>query len=239
MRFGKRPAALALVALCLGAAGCGFAGRGAWIFVKAKVAQVLLARAWNATRAAGGAEAVKPWPWADTWPVARLTVPRLGVEAIVLAGGHGQAMAFGPAHVAVTAAPGNDGNVVLAGHRDTHFRFLRELEVGDEIVLEAGVGEARRYRVEEAVVVDQRDGRALDPTAEPALTLITCYPFETVVPGGPLRYVVRASGGRRHVEQGAGDAPRGAAGFRRTPRRALRRRLPCRVVGDPRRVDVR
>jgi sortase A len=197
VKLGKRPAALALLALCLGAAGCGFAGKGAWIFVKAKVAQVLLARAWSATRAAGGATAVKPWPWADTWPVARLTVPRLGVETIVLAGGHGQAMAFGPGHVAGTAAPGSGGNVALAGHRDTHFRFLRELEVGDEIVLEVGTGEARRYRVEEAVVVDHHDPRPLAPSAEPTLTLVTCYPFDVIVPGGPLRYVVRAS--VRHV----------------------------------------
>ncbi len=184
----KRPFAAALV---LFAAGAVFLGRGTWIFAKAQVAQVLLARAWSETRAGSGA--VKPWPWADTWPVARLRVLRLGVDEIVLAGGHGQAMAFGPGHLSRTAAPGQEGNVVLAGHRDTHFRFLRDLRPGDEILLEAAYGAPRRYRVTETAVVDFRDRRPLRAFPEPTLTLITCYPFGAVVPGGPLRYVVRAA----------------------------------------------
>ena len=124
-----------------------FLGRGAWILVKAQIAQVLLAQAWEATKAGG--EPVKPWPWADTWPVARLTVPRLGVEEIVLAGGNGEAMAFGPGHLGTSAKPGSGGNVVLAGHRDTHFEFLRDLQPGDEILLEDADRRIRRYRVSE------------------------------------------------------------------------------------------
>lgn len=181
---------LTALALCLFATGCGYAGRGAWIFVKAKVAQVLLARAWTATRA--GERAVKPWPWADTWPVARLRVPRLGIETIVLAGASGEAMAFGPGHLGESARPGTAGNVALAGHRDTHFRFLRDLAPGDDVVLEAAAGRPRRYRVVETAVVDHRDRRPLAAAPEPTLTLITCYPFATLRPGGPLRYVVRA-----------------------------------------------
>lgn len=187
----RRPlAVLGLSALV--AASAAFAGRGTWILAKAQVAQVLLARAWGATRE--GESAVKPWPWADTWPVARLSVPRLGVEQVVLAGGHGEAMAFGPGHLGGSAAPGSAGNVVLAGHRDTHFRFLRGLEPGDEVLIEAADRTVRRYRVEETAVVDHRDRRPLAWTLEPTLTLVTCYPFDAVVPGGPLRYVVRAVG---------------------------------------------
>ena len=180
-----------VLALVLSLASALFLGKGTWIFVKAQVAQALLAHAWEETRAGG--RAVKPWPWADTWPVARLAVPWLGVDEIVLAGGHGQSMAFGPGHLSRSAAPGRAGNVVLAGHRDTHFRFLRNLRPGDEIGLEAAQGPARRYRVTETVVVDFRDRRPLAASLEPTLTLITCYPFDTIVPGGPLRYVVRAS----------------------------------------------
>jgi sortase A len=183
----KRPLAAALV---LFAASAVFLGKGAWIFAKAQVAQVLLARAWDETRA--GSRAVKPWPWADTWPVARLTVPRLGVEEIVLAGGNGQAMAFGPGHLSRSATPGSAGNVVLTGHRDTHFRFLRDLRPGDEILLEAAQGPVRRYRVTGTAVVDFHDRRPLAASREPSLTLITCYPFDAIVPGGSLRYVVRA-----------------------------------------------
>lgn len=179
-----------------------FLGKGAWIIAKAQLAQVLLARAWEATQAAGTASgeaaAVKPWPWADTWPVARLRVPRLEVDAIVLAGGSGEAMAFGPALIqdgtaGDSSAAGFAGNVVLAGHRDTHFRFLRELAEGDEIELETAGGGTRRYRVEGSEVVNYRDRRPLAPTAGPALTLVTCYPFDSVAPGGPLRFVVRAA----------------------------------------------
>lgn len=183
----KRPLAAALV---LFVASAVFLGKGTWIFAKAQVAQVLLARAWDETRASG--HAVKPWPWADTWPVARLTVPRLNVDEIVLAGGNGQAMAFGPGHLSRTAAPGQNGNVVLAGHRDTHFRFLRDLRPGDEILLKVARGAPRRYRVTETAVVDFHDRRPLQASPEPALTLITCYPFDALIPGGPLRYVVRA-----------------------------------------------
>ena len=186
----KRPR---VVALALLAASAAFLARGTWIYAKAQVAQVLLARAWNETRRGG--RVVKPWPWADTWPIARLTVPRLGVEEIVLAGGSGQSMAFGPGHLSRSAAPGSAGNVALAGHRDTHFRFLRDLEKGDEIRLEAADRKVRRYRVTETAVVDFRNRRPLAPSPVPALTLITCYPFDAIVPGGPLRYVVRAEGG--------------------------------------------
>jgi sortase A len=93
--------------------------------------------------------------------VARLRVLRLGVDEIVLAGGHGQAMAFGPGHLSRTAAPGQEGNVVLAGHRDTHFRFLRDLQPGDEILLEAAYGAPRQYRVTETAVVNFHGSRPL------------------------------------------------------------------------------
>jgi sortase A len=82
--------------------------------------------------------------------------------------------------------------VVLAGHRDTHFRFLRGLRAGDDILLESPEGRVSRYRIQSAEVVDHRDNRPLDAAFEPTLTLITCYPFDAIVPGGPLRYVVRA-----------------------------------------------
>jgi sortase A len=185
-----KPGAILLV-LSLFVPGAGFLGKGVWILAKAQVAQVLLARAWHETR--GGDHEVKPWPWADTWPVARLTVPRLEIDEIILAGASGEAMAFGPGHLGSSSAPGSAGNVVLAGHRDTHFRFLRDLEPGDEILLEAADGRVRRYRVEETAVVDHRDRRPLAAPAEPVLTLITCYPFDAIAPGGPQRYVVRAA----------------------------------------------
>ena len=84
---------------------------------------------WNAPlpKPSTTGRAVKPWPWADTWPQARITVKRIGASAIALAGSSGQALAFGPGHVERTADAGERGVAVYAAHRDTHFRFLRML----------------------------------------------------------------------------------------------------------------
>ena len=84
------------------------AGHGAFIYGKAWLAQLLLEDAWRRTEV-GASGPVRPWPWADTWPVARLEVPRLGIDEIVLAGGSGRTLAFAPGHVDGTAAPGSRG----------------------------------------------------------------------------------------------------------------------------------
>jgi hypothetical protein len=97
---------------------------GSWIYAKARLAQVLLQRAWS--RALAGEAMPKPWPWADTWPVARLRMQHPSVDLIVLAGAYGRTLAFGPGHVTSSALPGQEGTVMLTGHRDTHFRFLKE-----------------------------------------------------------------------------------------------------------------
>ncbi len=184
----RRTAAAA--ALALGLAGAAAFGHGAWIYAKARLAQVLLLRAWAAAR--GGVDRPVPWPWADTWPVARLAAPRLGVDEIVLAGASGRTMAFGPAHVDGTGVPGSDGNCVLTGHRDTHFAFLEHLRPGDELRLETPGGGEGAYTVTETRVIDENDVGVMARGAGPQLTLLTCYPFHAVVPGGPGRYLVVA-----------------------------------------------
>lgn len=168
----------------------GFLAAGGRIWLKAQLAQYLLRRAWAATDAGGGA--IKPWPWADTWPVARLLAPQHDVDLIVLADASGRTMAFGPGHVPGTAPPGAPGHTVLTGHRDTAFRFLRALAPGDELRLLAPGGTERRYAVVETRVVDASETWVLRETLDDRLTLVTCYPFDALVPGGPLRYVVRA-----------------------------------------------
>ena len=105
--------------------GLWFIGQGTYIHAKALLAQVLLEAAWLETR--HGIKEVKPWPWADTWPVSRLSVPSLGVSRIVLAGASGQSLAFGPGHLFSSAEPGEQGNVIIAGHRDTHFTFIKNI----------------------------------------------------------------------------------------------------------------
>ena len=134
--------AAALLALVLGTWQL---GQGAWIQAKAWLAQGLIAHAWSSTL--DGARDVKPWRWADTWPVAKLSVPRLGIERFVLAGADGAALPFGPGHMHGTALPGAPGNSVLGGHRDTHFAFLRHLRRGDALVVERPDGARVSYRV--------------------------------------------------------------------------------------------
>jgi sortase A len=164
---------------------------GAWIPAKAALAQVLLERAWQHTREGG--KRVRPWPWADTWPVARITVPRLGASWIVLSGASGRTLAFGPGHSDGSALPGEAGAAIVSGHRDTHFASLRALQIADEIVVERPDGNRVRYRVDELEVADSRSARLRDPGIGRSLLLVTCWPFDALSAGGPMRFIASAS----------------------------------------------
>jgi sortase A len=165
-------------------------GHGAWIQAKAWLAQILIAQAW--ARTLQGESRVRPWPWADTWPVARLAVPALGIERYVLSGADGSALAFGPGHVPGTPAPGEAGNSVVGGHRDTHLAFLRSVQPGQHIEIERANGQRVLYRVIEAAVLDKRDVWVAKQEGPTRLTLVTCFPFDALRAGGPQRYVVFA-----------------------------------------------
>ena len=177
------------LAALLGLAGLVLVVQGLWIPTKAWVAQRLIARAWE--HSLGGQTEIRPWPWADTWPVARLRLPSVEDPLYVLAGASGQALAFGPAHVSASAQPNERDNVVFVGHRDTHFASLRQLEVGDEVGVETA-SSVLRYRIVETAVVHESRMDLLERTGRAELRLITCYPFDSIIPGGPLRYVVHA-----------------------------------------------
>jgi len=163
-------------------------GSASYIHAKAILAQVLLETAWDKT--IHGQQEVKLWPWADTWPISRLDVPRLGVDRIVLAGASGSSLAFGPGHLFGSPLPGQQGNTVIAGHRDTHFRFLKEIQHGDLINLQTLTGDTIQYEVIETKIVNEKEIEYLVNTSVNKLTLITCYPFNAIRPGGPLRYLV-------------------------------------------------
>lgn len=175
---------------CLLFLGFWHLGQGSYIPAKAWLAQELMQRAWH--KAGDGLERPPPWPWADTWPVARLTARSRQVDLIVLAGGSGRTLAFGPGHLSASAMPGETGNMIIAGHRDTHFRFLRDVRVGELLGVESPNGVRHVYEVLGGDVVDSRKGSLVLDTELAMLTLVTCYPFEAVSAGGPLRYVVTA-----------------------------------------------
>ena len=102
-------------------------------------------------------------------------------------------MAFGPGHVDGTASPDAIGNCVISAHRDSQFAVLRDVEVGDLVVMQTRDGRELRYRVVGHRVVDKDDRSPLERSRGRILTLITCFPFDAIRPGGPLRYVVIAS----------------------------------------------
>ena len=179
-----------LVVACLLCLGFWQLGQGAYIPAKAWFAQELMQRAW--TRAAEDDARQVPWPWADTWPVARLSAKSGDIDLIVLAGGSGRTLAFGPGHLSASSLPGEKGNSVIAGHRDTHFNFLRHLEMGESLFIENISGRKHVYKVIGIDVVDSRRGSLRLDTDAAILSLVTCYPFDGSVAGGPMRYVVTA-----------------------------------------------
>ena len=162
---------------------------GGWIYLKATLAQHLLERSWQQKMDTG--QPSKPWPWADTWGMARLTVPSYGVEYIVLAGDSGRTLAFGPGHTTGSSLPGEFGSVVISGHRDTHFHFLKQVQLGNDIHLQTDKGKYL-YRVRDIRVLDINKHNLFSDPDTKLLHLVTCFPFDSVVSGGPLRYVVDA-----------------------------------------------
>lgn len=177
----------AAMTICLAVGGWQL-GQGLYIMAKAELAQVLLDRAWDRTLRDGRPH--KAWSWADAWPVAKLEFPSLGTSQIVLSNASGEALAFGPGHMAGTPALGARGTAIIAAHRDTHFSNLRDLENDDVVILTTSDGTRREYRISGSRIVDaNRSG--IDPRDGDGIALVTCYPFDATQ-RGPLRYVLFA-----------------------------------------------
>jgi sortase A len=164
---------------------------GGYIVAKAELGQWLLERAWHRTLATGAA--VKPWPWADMHPVARLIAPAQRVDVIVLSGATGRTLAWGPGHLDGSARAGDPGNAVFTAHRDTHFAFLGDAKVGETIVVERADGSRIAFRITAMSVVAARELHLRADSDVPTLTLVTCYPFGALAPNTPWRYVVSAT----------------------------------------------
>lgn len=175
-------AALWVVGACL-------LGQGLYMDAKAKLAQVLIATSWE--RSSAGRPPPKPWWWADTRPIAKLEVPRLHKTVYVMQDDSGESLAFGPGHLRSSAAPSAPGHVAIAGHRDSHFEFLQDLEIGDTIQTTHFNAEQKRYRVVAVDIIDTNQESVAFQSGN-RLSLITCYPFNGFVPGGSLRYILHA-----------------------------------------------
>ena len=184
----NRKMTLIVAVLCLAAGGALIAD-AVWIQTKAAAANIMIRSAWIDAKAGGASP--RPWPWADTWPVARLRAPALGVDQIVLAGASGRTLAFGPAHVSGSARPNETGNTVIGGHRDTHFRFLRDVGAGSRLILTSADGREVSYTVTGTSVV-RAEAQLPVAASSRKLSLVTCRPFDGLTSASSDRYVVTA-----------------------------------------------
>lgn len=180
-----------LVVFTLLATGLWQAGQGATVQLKAWLGQQLLERAW--VQASASDQPALPWPGAVSHPVARLRVPELAIDQLVLDGADTPVLAWGPG-----MEIGLNGHRLIAAHRDTHFRFLQYLVEDQVLELESRDGSVGRWQVVERRIVDSRRYLLDMDLAEERLTLVTCYPFNASAAGGPLRLVI----GLRPLPQG-------------------------------------
>jgi sortase A len=138
-----------------------------------------------------------PTPPEDGSPLARIEIPRLKLSAIVFEGTTTDVLDIGVGHLVSSAVPGNGGNVVLSAHRDTFFRALRDVRIGDTVTISSPTLRTR-YIVESTSIVEPNDISVIQPTSDSRLTLITCYPFR-FIGKAPKRFIVNA----RALESGS------------------------------------
>ncbi|GLQ05970.1 sortase domain-containing protein [Sneathiella chinensis] len=165
---------LALAAWQLGQAGL--------LAAKAWAAPILIEQAWTQGQLSG--QAVKPWRWGDSAPIARLEEPGQGVTRFVMDGGNMRNLAFGP------VLSEDKGRTILYGHRDTHFRFLKSVEAGDVFSFQKLGEEAESWTVSKRFIADADNLYLPVGQTDGSLFLITCYPFDSLDPDTDQRLVV-------------------------------------------------
>jgi sortase A len=168
-------------------AGTALVARSGYFYTKGILAQYLLNDAWEESMRTK--DVVKAWNWADTYPVARLSIPSLNYSKVVLEGINNESLAFGPAHLSLSSSPGEEGNIVIMGHRDSFFRELEDVKIGQTIKLES-LSRVQSYTVSDIEVVSPEDTFIIQEASGERITLITCYPFD-YIGAAPERYVVR------------------------------------------------
>jgi len=194
VRAGVRHLAVRLLSWGLIVCGAILLFVGAEIWFESQFAQSAEAESWRKAAAQSPTPTEQhrdpSWTAQRGQAFAKLSIPRLGAEWYVMEGTGGRELRRGPGHVVGTAMPGEPGNAVIAGHRDTHFRVLKDIRQGDEIDVETPAGR-HTYRVTKLSIVPPTDTRPLRPASGRVMNLITCYPFYYVGPA-PKRFIVRA-----------------------------------------------
>lgn len=159
-----------------------------YMLAKAELSQVLIHSAWEKTLKNG--EINKPWSWADTYPIARLKSFQQKKQSIILEGSSGRNLAFSATHLPQSGLPGENKTIIISGHNDSHFEYLKDIKVGDNLILETRDSNTM-YQVSKINIIDSKFEKIKIKNVE-ELVLTTCYPFNSLMTGGNLRYVVVA-----------------------------------------------
>jgi sortase A len=168
------------------------------------VAQKLIEAAWQKSLS-GTREHVRPWPWLESWPVARLSIPAMGADMVVMRGVNPSVLVHAPGWHDGSSAPGTPGISVVSAYRDRHFSFLKNMKSGMSLSLLTADGERKNYVVSEVSLTEDREIRVPVPRGqENVLVLSTSYPV------GGDKASKRA--GRTHIVVVAREAVPAASG---------------------------
>lgn len=173
-----------------------------WLPTKAWLSQALISYSWQkamtqqnqlqGNKTTNTKVAIKPWPWADTFPIAELSFKRLNEDIVVLNGGDPTTLAFSAGAIAPFNQTNSAQPFVVAGHRDSHFAFLEDILMKDVISMTDQHGQSQLYQVEEIDIVDASSGQLPVLANDSSLILITCYPFNAIGNDANERYVITA-----------------------------------------------
>lgn len=191
----RKPALFGAVALF--AVGIALTGYGLITPAKAWLSVKLLDRAWQ--RVLDGEDNVRPWPWMDSEPVARLSFSKAAATTngtlpsfVVMRGVSGSILAFAPGWHEQTALPGERGTTLISAHRDTHFSMLQDISRFDRLLMEDSQGREQAYEVSDLVVTGEPMLHLKTGSGPPRLLLVTCYPLDTWRPDSRQHLVVVA-----------------------------------------------
>jgi sortase A len=155
---------------------------------KAWFSQYLIKQAWEETLVDNRPH--KPWSWADTHPIAQMSIPRLNEVSYVLEGSNARNLAFSATHLSSSGMPGRQLSTIISGHNDSHFDYLQHLKLNDKILIKTAE-QVFTYKVSAFKIVDSQV-KKISVAQKDELILTTCYPFNALVTGGKLRYMVQA-----------------------------------------------
>ena len=184
----KRKLSILLLSFLLLSGGGYFSFEAVKIQVKSKVAQLLLEKTWNNSLIKG--ESIQPWKSFDGKPILKIKIAKYDVSQIVLEGTSGQSLAFGPSFHTETDLPSTNKITAISSHRDSHGEYIKKLEIGDIIQLQDLNKIWYTYQIDEFIIVNVTQKISINQKNR--LLLITCYPFNEILSGTSLRYIVSA-----------------------------------------------